>query len=227
MSSEPFGRQAPRSSKGCAAERYPQRCCPCAFARHHLTTLSCVKASPSIVHDVGYLLSRERRSGIRLNEADTCRTYVVPRLQAAGWDNAPHSITEQRSFTDGRIVVAGTKTARRRQKRADYLLRYARDVPIAVVEAKADYLAPGQGLGQAKDYAKTLDLKFAYSTNGHGIVEFDFLSGTEKSLATFPTPGELWRRLKTTQGITDAQESHVLTPGFHSPGRPSALLSAL
>ena len=154
-----------------------------------------------------------------MNEADTCRTYVVPRLQTAGWDNAPHSITEQRSFTDGRIVVAGTKTARRRQKRADYLLRYTRDIPIAVVEAKADYKAPGQGLGQAKDYAQTLGLKFAYSTNGHGIVEFDFLTGTERTLDAFPTPDELWQRLKSNQGISDDQEAKVLSPGYHSPGR--------
>lgn len=154
-----------------------------------------------------------------MNEADTCRTYVVPRLQAAGWDSAPHSITEQRSFTDGRIVVAGSRTARRRQKRADYLLRYTRDVPIAVVEAKADYQAPGQGLGQAKDYAEVLGLKFAYSTNGEGIVEFDFLTGSQKDLHAFPTPAALWQRLKATQGISDEQEAKVLTPGFHAPGR--------
>lgn len=154
-----------------------------------------------------------------MNEADTCRTYVVPRLQAAGWDIAPHSITEQRSFTDGRIVVAGSKTARRRQKRADYLLRYTRDIPIAVVEAKADYQAPGQGLGQAKDYAEILGLKFAYSTNGEGIVEFDFLAGTEKNLDSFPPPDDLWRRLKTTQGLSDEQQTKMLTPGHHSPGR--------
>lgn len=154
-----------------------------------------------------------------MNEADTCRTYVVPRLQAAGWDSAPHSITEQRSFTDGRIVVAGSKTARRRQKRADYLLRYTRDIPIAVVEAKADYQAPGQGLGQAKDYAEILGLKFAYSTNGHGIVEFDFLAGTETNLDAFPSPAELWQRLRSAEGITSEQEQKLLAPGYHTPGR--------
>ena len=58
-------------------------------------------------------------------------------------------------------------------------MRYTRDFPIDVVEAKADYQAPGQGLAQARDYAEVLGLKFAYSTNGHGIVEFDFLAGSE------------------------------------------------
>jgi type I site-specific restriction endonuclease len=70
-----------------------------------------------------------------LTEADTCRRYVLPKLYAANWTD--DQISEQKSFTDGRIVVAGTKVKRRPQKRADYLLRYRRDFPIAVVEAKS------------------------------------------------------------------------------------------
>jgi type I restriction enzyme R subunit len=58
-----------------------------------------------------------------LNEADTCRKFVVPKLQAVGWDNEPHRINEQVTFTDGRIVVAGRKARRRPDKRADYILR--------------------------------------------------------------------------------------------------------
>lgn len=68
-------------------------------------------------------------------EADTCRQYVVPKLQAAGWETEPHSIAEQRSFTKGRIIVAGTKATRLERKKADYLLRYTPDFLIAVVEA--------------------------------------------------------------------------------------------
>ena len=108
-----------------------------------------------------------------MNEADTCRKYVVPRLQAAGWDDRPPAINEQRTFTDGRIVLVGGKARRGRQKRADYLLRYRPDFPIAVVEAKARYKHAAEGLQQAKDYAETLGLRFAYATNGDGIVEFD------------------------------------------------------
>ena len=67
-------------------------------------------------------------------EADTCRKYVVPRLVEAGWDTEPHSFTEQRTFTDGRIVVSGNKVHRKKQKRADYLLRHTADFPIAVVD---------------------------------------------------------------------------------------------
>lgn len=98
-----------------------------------------------------------------MNEADTCRKYVVPKLQAAGWENEPHSLTEQKSFTDSRIIVVGSKARRQPQKRADYLLRYTRDFPIAVVEAKAAHKSPGDGLQQAKDYATVLGLKFAYA----------------------------------------------------------------
>jgi type I restriction enzyme R subunit len=59
-------------------------------------------------------------------EADTCRKLVVPKLQAAGWDNDPHSIAEQRWFTRGRIVVRGNRAQRRRGKRADFLLNFRR-----------------------------------------------------------------------------------------------------
>jgi type I site-specific restriction endonuclease len=68
-------------------------------------------------------------------EADTCRRHVVPALQAAGWDTAPHSIAEQRTITDGRIVPVGRGFVRKPPKRVDFLLRYRRDFPLAVVEA--------------------------------------------------------------------------------------------
>ena len=84
------------------------------------------------------------------NEADTCRKYVLPKLVDAGWDNEPHRFNEQVTFTDGRIVLAGNKVRRRPQKRADYRLRYTRDFPIAIVEAKARYRTAGEGLQQAK-----------------------------------------------------------------------------
>jgi type I restriction enzyme R subunit len=102
-------------------------------------------------------------------EADTCRKYVLPALYAAGWGD--EQISEQRTFTDGRIMVAGKKVWRKPQKRADYLLRYRTELMLAVVEAKASHKNSGDGLQQAKEYAQVLDLKFAYATNGHGIVE--------------------------------------------------------
>jgi len=90
-----------------------------------------------------------------LNEADTCRKYVTPLLQAAWWDRAPHRLNEQVTFTDGRIVVAGQRARRRPGKRADYILRYRPDMPIAVVEAKPDTGPAGDG----RLVAVNLDLK--------------------------------------------------------------------
>ncbi len=126
-------------------------------------------------------------------EADTCRTYVVPKLQAAGWDD--DQIREQVSFTDGRILVAGRRAARKKQKRADYILRYRHDFPIAVVEAKAEYRHAADGLPQAKTYAEILGLKFAYATNGKDIIEFDFTTGATNEIKDFPSPEILWGRL--------------------------------
>ena len=150
-------------------------------------------------------------------EADTCRKYVLPKLYASGWTD--DHIHEQRTFTDGRIVVAGNRTIRRKQKRADYLLRYRPDFAIAIVEAKADYKKPGDGLGQAKQYAQVLGIKFAYSTNGHGIVEHDFTTGLEKTLETFPSPDELWQRLKHGENIPSQIAERLLTPDYHLPGK--------
>ncbi len=154
-----------------------------------------------------------------ITEADTCRKYVVPALNAAGWDTPPHSFTEQKTFTDGRIVLVGSKIRRRPQKRADYLLRYTRDFAIAVVEAKPAYRLPSDGLQQAKNYAEILGLKFAYATNGHGIVEFDYLTGHERDMVDFPSPRDLWTRLRAAQAISDDASEQLLTPSHHSPGR--------
>ncbi len=153
------------------------------------------------------------------NEADTCRRYVVPRLQAAGWDADPYRINEQVTFTDGRIVVTGQRGRRRPGKRADYILRYRPDFPIAVVEAKASYATPGEGLQQAKEYAEILGLRFAYSTNGHGIVEFDFATGIERELTEFPTPEELWNRLQDDQSLTETESEQILAPAYHLSGK--------
>ncbi len=157
-----------------------------------------------------------------MNEADTCRKYVVPLLQAAGWENAPFSIAEQRVFTNpkGRIRVVGGKIIRGKPKRSDYLLRYRPDFPIAVVEAKADYKTPEAGLSQAKEYAEILDLKFAYATNGKGIVEFDYTTGIERSIACFPSAQELWTRLNGGTPLPEPSQEKLLSPFYPDPERP-------
>jgi len=151
------------------------------------------------------------------SEADTCRQLVLPRLYGAGWTD--DQIREQVTFTDGRIIVVGERVRRGWQKRADYILRYRRDLPLAVVEAKVEYRLPGDGLQQAKDYAQILGLHFAYSTNGHGIVEFDFATGIERELDSFPSPSALWIRQRDKEGLSDpAMERLALAPGYRSRG---------
>jgi len=113
----------------------------------------------------------------------------------------------------------GSKYSRRPQKRADYLLRYRRDFPIAVVEAKAAYKNPGDGLQQAKEYAQILGLKFAYSTNGHGIIEHDFIDGRDNERAEFPSPDKLWKRLRDAESISTATSQLLLTPYYHLSGK--------
>ncbi|HEU5081308.1 MAG TPA: DEAD/DEAH box helicase family protein [Opitutaceae bacterium] len=157
-----------------------------------------------------------------MNEADTCRTFVVPKLQASGWEAAPCSIAEQRTFTNpkGRVRIVGGKIVRGKPKRADYILRYRNDFPIAVVEAKPDYKTPSAGLQQAKDYAILLGLKFAFSTNGTGIVEFDFTTGIEKSVDAFPSPQELWARLRAETPLPTAAQDKLVVPNHPDPERP-------
>jgi type I restriction enzyme R subunit len=152
-------------------------------------------------------------------EADTCRKHVVPLLQAAGWDAEPHSIAEQRSITDGRIVPVGKGFIRRPPKRVDYLLRFRRDFPIAVVEAKAEYKAASDGLQQAKDYAEMLGLKFAYATNGPDIIEFDYFTGLETHLMNYPTPEQLWQRYRQASGLIDGTAERILEPINFSVGK--------
>lgn len=152
------------------------------------------------------------------SEADTCRKYVLPKLYDAGWND--DQISEQKTFTDGRIVVVGSKCYRKKPKRADYLLRYRRDFLIAVVEAKASYKNPGDGLQQAKEYAEFLGLKFAYSTNGHGIVEHDYLTGKDTDLAAFPSPDNLWTRIRQAENMTaDVFANRLLSPCYHLSGK--------
>jgi type I restriction enzyme R subunit len=155
-----------------------------------------------------------------LSEADTCRKFVVPKLVAAGWDTDPHSIAEQRTVTDGRIVPVGQGFVRKPPKRVDYLLRYTRDFALAVVEAKAAYKTAADGVQQAKQYAEMLGVKFAYATNGREIIEFDYATGREQTVAGYPTPAELWQRYRIAGGLEDqAAADRLLTLGNYQVGK--------
>ena len=147
-----------------------------------------------------------------MTEADTCREFVTPKLVEAGWGAAESVIGEQHSFTNGRIIVAGGKVRRGKQRRADYLLYYRRDFPLAVVEAKEFGLPAETGVQQARDYAEMLGLKFAYATNGHRIIEIDYTAGTEREVDRYATPHELWQRLTASAHLTEPAAAHLLEP---------------
>lgn len=119
-----------------------------------------------------------------LNEADTCRIHITPALQRAGWGDPHWRLAEQHYFTDGQIILVGDGHKQQKGKKADYVLRYEESFPIAVVEAKGEDHEPGAGLQQAKDYAQILGLSFAFSSNGHGIEEWDFTTNTQQHTAS-------------------------------------------
>src|SRR5947209_4031450 len=127
-------------------------------------------------------------------ESDTCRDYVLPRLDTVGWER--EQILDQFPITDGRILTTGRRPRRGDALWADYVLEYRPGMPVAVVEAKRMYKKPGDGMQQAKKYAQMLDLPFAYSSNGTAIVEDDRDTGRETMLAAFPSPDQLWQRYR-------------------------------
>jgi len=125
----------------------------------------------------------------------------MAKLMTAGWDKSPHSIT-----VNGEIVAknqsSSTRSGRKNRAKADYILNYGHHGAIAVVEAKSVYMDAGDGLKQAKNCAEMLELQFAYSTNGIGIVEYDFSNHITRERDNFPTPDELWERLRESPDKT-------------------------
>ena len=146
-----------------------------------------------------------------LSERDICTKFITPAIQKAGWDTHTQ-ILEEVSFTDGRIYVRGKLTARGKGKRADYILYYKPNIPIAIIEAKGNNYSMRSGIQQALDYAKTLDIPCVFSSNGDGFLFHDRTATdesieTELDLDNFPSPEELWQVYKKYKGIeTDYAE---------------------
>jgi len=152
------------------------------------------------------------------SEADTCRKYVLPKLKDESyWTD--EQIMEQRPFTAGKIIIIGRIGRRKKAKKADYLLRYTQNFLIAVVEAKRYYKTAAEGMQQAKDYAEILGLKFAYSTNGKDILEFNFITGLENKIDKFPTATELWNRLNLIEPVLPEIQETFLKPFVTTPGK--------
>ena len=153
-----------------------------------------------------------------LSERDICTKFITPSLITAGW-NIDTQIREEVSFTDGRIYVRGKIHARGSQKRADYILYYRPNIPIAVLEAKDNNHTVGAGIQQALGYAKPLDVPFVFSSNGDGFLFHDktVKSGEiekEIPLNAFPSPDELWKKYKAHKGISDELDPIVAQDYF-------------
>jgi len=134
-----------------------------------------------------------------LSERDICTQFILPALIKSGWD-VEKQIREEVFFTDGRIFVKGHKTARGERKRADFILYFKPNIPIAVIEAKDNNHSVGAGLQQALKYAEILDVPVAFSSNGDGFLMHDRSGFTkieqELSLENFPAPTQLWQMYK-------------------------------
>ncbi|MFP4022707.1 MAG: EcoAI/FtnUII family type I restriction enzme subunit R [Candidatus Paceibacterota bacterium] len=150
----------------------------------------------------------------KLSERDVCSKYITPALQKAGWD-LDTQIREEVSFTKGRINVHGRLISRGEKKRADYILYYKNNLPLALIEAKDKTHSVGSGMQQALDYAEVLDVPFVYSSNGDGFLEHDRLSVAgeverEFKQDEFPGPEELYKRFREQKGLTSELEEAVL-----------------
>lgn len=154
-----------------------------------------------------------------MTEEDIKLQFITPAIEAAGWDRQ-RQIKMEYNFTDGRVIVRGNVTARGKRKKADYLLYYKPNLPLAIIEAKDNNHNLGAGMQQGIEYAEILDIRFVYSSNGDGFLEHDMKSGTERELTLeqFPSPEELWRRFISNEHITPEQEDLITEPYYYQPG---------
>ena len=158
-----------------------------------------------------------RMSKKSLSETDICAKFITPAVIQAGWDEAMQ-IRREVAFTKGRIIVRGKLVTRGKAKRADYVLYY-QHLPIALIEAKDNNHAVGDGMQQALDYATTLDIPFVFASNGDGFL-FHNRTGsaaqleTSLALSEFPSPDTLWAQYRTWKGLAPEQEQIVLQPYY-------------
>jgi type I restriction enzyme R subunit len=158
------------------------------------------------------------RMGNHLTEEDVKNRFITPAIDHAGWEKEQYRMEYQ--FTDGPIIVRGSITDRGKSKKADYLLMSKdSNLPLAIVEAKDGKHVLGAGMQQAIDYANSLQVPFAYSSNGTGFLEHDFFTGKERQLKLkeFPKPEELWHRYQVGKGLTPKELKLVSEPNYYDP----------
>ncbi|MDP3098083.1 MAG: DEAD/DEAH box helicase family protein [Syntrophales bacterium] len=153
-----------------------------------------------------------------LSERDICTKFITPAVRRAGWDDLSQ-IREEVSFTKGRIIVRGKLVTRGKAKRADYILYYKPNIPIALIEAKDNNYAVGDGMQQGLAYAATLDIPFVFSSNGDAFLFHDRTGQsaqieTELPLDAFPSPASLWSEYRAWKNLAPEQEEVFLQNYF-------------
>lgn len=157
----------------------------------------------------------------QMTEEDIKLNFITPTLISKGWKDKITMETKVQ-FTDGKINIRGNLVAREAPKKADYILYINANNPIAIVEAKDNNHSVSHGIQQAMIYAQMLDIPFAYSSNGDGFYEHDFLTGKEReiSLEEFPTYDELIARYKQesndSEGLSDNEITIINQPYYSS-----------
>ena len=156
-----------------------------------------------------------------LSERDICTKFITPALEKARWD-IQRQIREEFTLTNGRIIVRGKLHTRAQNKRADYVLFYKPNIPIAVIEAKDNNHSVGDGMQQALGYAEMLAVPFAFSSNGdrllfHNKINTDGIIERKLEFEEMPTPQTLWRWWSEHQGLTEAQ-AKIVTQDYFSDG---------
>ena len=153
-----------------------------------------------------------------LTERDICTKYINPALTQAGW-NLQTQIREEVYFTDGKIYVKGNKSKRAKGKKADYILYYKPNIPVAIIEAKDNNHRVQDGIQQGLEYANILDIPVVFSSNGDEFYEHDktLSNGVVErkiSLNNFPTPDELWERYKKYKKIETQEEEKIISQDY-------------
>lgn len=154
-----------------------------------------------------------------LSERDICTKFITPAIVEAGWDRNTQ-IREEVSFTAGKVIVRGKLVSRGKQKRADYILYYKNNIPIAIIEAKDNKHSVSAGIQQGIDYAETLDIPFVFSSNGDAFLFHDRTVDLGKKeielpLNKFPSPQELWDKYKQYKQIEDTEIETIYTQNYH------------
>lgn len=158
----------------------------------------------------------------KLSERDICSKFITPAITNAGWD-LHTQIREEVGFTKGRIIVRGKLHTRGEQKRADYILYYKSNIPLAVIEAKDNSHSVGAGMQQALNYAETLAVPFVFSSNGDSFLFHDATGHADKmeqelTLDAFPSPAELWQRYCQWKGIETEQARNTVEMPYYDDG---------